>query len=77
MGEESSVSPSKDVKKTETVLVIREGKSGVRLLQISFFMQTLALNSSKNSLSKAWEGVSPGSTFPLNYHCTCSPYCIT
>lgn len=31
MGEESSVSPSKDVKKTETVLVIREGKSGVRL----------------------------------------------
>ena len=31
MGEESSVSPSKDVKKTEAVLVIREGKSGVRV----------------------------------------------
>ena len=31
MGEESSVSPSKDMKKTEVVLVIREGKSGVRV----------------------------------------------
>ena len=31
MGEESSVSPSKDVKKTEAAVVLREGKSGVRL----------------------------------------------